>query len=189
MHEFFYARFGMFIYSIPAALILFIGREWYLFSVMSKMGVFMESHYRGKTKNPLLTFDLWAFVVFIFGGFSWGGLVNREKRDTAMSFILAQLWFFIIIAIAFVFLHSKGLSKSSYMYVFLIEIMKKSWLLLLVNFLPVPPFDGSFFYAQKNSMKNVVFISKVAATAVILFVPVHNDFLSGQSLIKVLGLY
>jgi hypothetical protein len=179
----------MLIYSVPAAFILLIGREWFLFNVMSKMGVFTDAHYAAKTQNPFLTFDLWALMVLVFGGYSWGGLIKKEKRDTIISFIFAQLWFVIIMIIAFIFLQAKDLSKSSYAYIFLIEIIKKGWMVHMVNYIPLPPFDASFFYAQKSKMENIVLVSKIIATICIMLFPVYNDFLSGQSLIKKLGLY
>ena len=188
VHEYLFMKFGMLIYILPAALILLIGREWYLFSVMSKLGVFSETHYTEKTKNPFLTFDLWSFITLIFGGYAWGGLINREKNDTIVSFIFAQLWFVLCIIIAFIFLQAKDLEKTSYMHMFLLEIIKKSWVLHLFNYLPIPPFDGSFFYMQKRNMHSVTIVSKIAMTVFILFFPLKNDFLSGQSFLKLIGL-
>ncbi|MDH4262102.1 MAG: hypothetical protein OEV78_03550 [Spirochaetia bacterium] len=189
MHEYLFSKFGMFIYTIPSAMILMIGREWYLYSVISKMGIFADVHYTRNTRNPFLSFDLWGFLVLIFGGYSWGGLIKNEKRDTIVSFVFAQLWFIVIIVIAAVFLHAKGLSRNSYIFIFLIEIIKMSWIIHLINYIPLPPFDASFFYTQKSGMNMIVLVSKLIATALIIFFPVYNDFLSGQSLIKLLGLY
>jgi len=188
MLEYFYTKFGMLIYTFPAVMILLVGREWYLYNTMSKMGFFVESHYTGKTKNPFLTFDLWAFVVLAVGGASWGGLISKGKKDTLSSFIVAQTWFIIIIIVAFIFLQTKDLNKSKYMYIFLIEIIKKSWVLHWMNYIPLPPFDASFFYAQKAKFTSVGFVSKVLASALIIFIPITNDFLSGMSLLKFLGI-
>ena len=154
---------------------------------MAHLGIFYESHYRGKVKNPFLSFDLWAFIVLVFSGYSWGGLITKEKKDSVISFIIAQLWFVIIAFIAFVFLQTKGLNKNSYMYIFLLELIKACWMLHLVNYIPIPPFDASFFYAQKQGFKKTVIVLKCLATVIIMF-PVHNDFLSGNSLLKILRL-
>lgn len=178
----------MVIYSIPAAVVLLIGRDWYLFNVMSKMGVFTDTHYTGKSKNPFLTFDLWAFCVLCFGSFSWGGLINRGKKDSVISFIFGQLWFVLMIIIAFVFLNAKDLNKTSYMYIFFMEIIKKSWVLHLVNYIPIPPFDASFFYAQRADLHKVVILSKMVMTMFIFFFPITNDFISGQSFLKFIGI-
>ncbi|MDH4200359.1 MAG: hypothetical protein OEV66_08280 [Spirochaetia bacterium] len=180
---------GMFVIAIPAAIIVLIGREWFLLELMSRLGIFVETHYSARqTKNPLLTFDVWAFIVLCFSGYSWGGFIVKNKKDTISSYIFGQLWFIMVMLIAFIFLHAKDISKTSYMYLILIDILKKSWSLHLLNYLPLPPFDASFFYMQKPALKKFGAIFKIIATIVIIFFPATNDFITGESFLLWAGL-
>lgn len=180
-------KIGILALSLPAAAIILLGREWFLLNMISRLGIFIETHYHPKNKNPFLTFDLWAFILVSFWGYSWGGLISRNKKDTFITFIFAQLWFVMIIILSVIFLHAKDLGKDQYTYMLFIVLIKKSWTLHLVNYIPIPPFDASFFYAQKPAMTKVNIILKILVTCAIILIPLSNDFISGESFLKWVG--
>lgn len=182
------SQMGLIALSLPASFIVMMGREWFISRVTQKTGL-MAASSDHKEPNVLLNTDLWAFSLLCFFGVSWGGIVSDRKKHNFLIFVIGQLWLIIAIAVSLVFLHAKNLLPTDYMYFLFVDIIKKSWLLHLLNYIPIPPFDLSFFYISNSDiLKKVTLALKIVLTVVIVLFPIHNSFITGESFLRWVGL-
>jgi len=173
-------------YSVPASLILLLTREWFVGTVVEKMG--FVSHAGSEERvNPFLRFDLWAFAMLSYWGVAWGGTIQKNRDNNLISFILYQLWFVVIFTVVFLFLKFKQYENVGFTYYMLKEMLRQAWTLHLLNYIPLPPFDGSFFYMRYIDSPLIVAATKAIATVLIMFGLFGSDFITGVSILDRLG--
>ncbi len=167
---------GALIFSVPAALVVMLGREWF---ILQFRGAIPESNLWEKgAVNPFTRIDLWALFLLSLWGMSWGGLIQKGRKETTLTFILAQVWFVLVWLLVFIYYKLNHPIEESYLHYFLQEIMRQAWTLHLVNYLPLPPFDGSFFYAPKLN-QNLRYSMKGGLTVLMFFGISENGFING----------
>lgn len=101
-------------------------------------------------KQPYIYIDIWSVTFFTLFNVSWGGLLQSHKgrRDTFLTFFLSQLLYLALLLIIYIYLFLNNPEIETFRYNFLHYTCKACYVLFIVNLIPLPPFDASFFYLQ-----------------------------------------
>lgn len=153
--------FGDLIYTIPTVLFVYSFREW----VKSKIQVITEGR---EMENFLNSVDLLALVCAFFSFIGWGSFLRYRNKDSFISYLFAQIAFLFLIMATIVYAKLKGLEKGGYSYYFIQTLITTAWVGFFVNWIPLPPFDASYFY-----LKNLLDIRPV-----VLFLWVYKIFVT-----------
>ena len=151
-------------YSFPAALVVLMSREWAAINLMRSQVPKQEGPYMSEFSaiDPLALFCLSLTNV------SWGNFLQKNRKDQWLSFLISQLALLLLILILIFYLKMKMPSKEGYLFLFCNAIIQQSWAVFLVNLIPLPPFDLSFFYMQKPMLSLLQLVSKVIFLVLLL---------------------
>ena len=151
---------GLLVYTLPATFLILLLREVFRNFLFNRI-------FNIKTNHPLYYIDPIALVTTAFFGFSWSGAINYERKDNIITFLASQIFFIIFMLLSIVYFYSQHPIESLYWLNFLQALVKTSWCMAIVNFIPVLPFDGSFFYAVKLQQSPlatpIFFVAKLIA--------------------------
>jgi hypothetical protein len=125
---------GALILTIPSALIIIISREWFAARMTGE-----------KTTEALKSFSLLSFACLALNGTAPGGLL-RDRPYALLRFLYGQLWLLILIAVGVIYVMIKGPSSGTFAARFSAVYLSHAWSLLILNFLPFPPFDAALAY-------------------------------------------
>lgn len=176
---------GGLIFSVPAALLVLLGREFF---ILQFRGAIPESNLWQKgSVNALTRVDLWSFFLVSLWGFGWGGLVQKGRKETMLTFILAQLWFVLIAVIVIIYVKLNHPVEGGYIYLLMHEVLRQAWTLHLINYIPIPPFDASVFYVP-NINQNIRYALKIIVTILLIFGVSENSFINGLDFVNWLNL-
>ena len=147
------------VYTIPSALIVLLVKEWsryYFFTVTSA-----PNQKQTTSSNFLSSIDPLAFFCLSLTNISWGGMLQKNRKNHLSIFLISQLALLILIFIVMIYMYMKKPVETTYLYLFCSSIIKQSWLVIILNFLPIPPFDMSLVYIEKPEFEKLYLISKV----------------------------
>ena len=175
---------GDLIYMMPASALVYITREWFRNFVLSKLN-------SEENNLPLAYIDPLALVTLGTFGLSWGGIATPDRRDNLASYVASQLWYALAVGLLVLYFHFHGPEPGSFLQMLIIYMIKFCWVLFLLNFIPLPPFDGSFFYMQKidNGFTFVLisYMTRFIVIFVLLFDVLNVDFLKADTLLRAMG--
>ncbi len=179
------AQFGHVLFYAPAGLLVYLSREWVRSSLAQKLN-------GEESGDIILETDLFALVCWSFSGIGWGSFCRPARRDTLLTFMVAQLWFLALIAISIFYSRAKGLEAETFMATFFSAVIFISWTGFWLNWIPLPPFDAAGFYLKP--LYAVRFISVAIAiwkVAIVIFFTVAvrlPEFFRGKFLLSWAGL-
>jgi len=188
--EFNIQQFGVIIHSLPAAFFLFFFRELFRKYVLD----FFNANAQKEALPILYYIDSFSLITLSFFGISWGGLLGNFRKDTIFTFLISQIWFLVYILLLLFLLFLKQSPEGSIFYLIIQDSIKYSWILFILNFLPIPPFDGAFFYMQSfetfTTGRFISFSIKIIFIVLLLFFStqmIHQNFLFTKDLLILLG--
>ena len=152
-------------YTFPAAFLVLLSREWAVNNLMKNQNI---SYSQGIYANPLSAIDPWALFCLSLTNVSWGNFLQKGRKDHWLSFLISQLILVILMLIFIFYLKIKMPPDGKYLYLLCNAIIQQSWVVFLVNLIPLPPFDLSFFYAQRPSLSLVHWGSKLIVLILLL---------------------
>lgn len=171
---------GALVLTIPCALIILLSREWYT----AKMTGDKES-------QPLAEFPLVSFACLALNGAGPGGLL-RDKPMPLLRFLHGQLWLVVLLFVGVTYVLLKGPATDTFSARFSAVFITQSWGLLLLNFIPLPPFDAAatYFapYMQWKMFSVMVVVLTVAALVLMSYGFWRFDFITGKFLLQWLKL-
>lgn len=171
---------GELILSIPSALIIILSREWFC----GRMTGDKESH-------PLTDFPLVTFACVCLTGTGPGGLL-KDKPLPLLRFLQGQLWLLILVTIGVVYVMIKGPAPETFSARFSAIFLTQAWALLVINFIPIPPFDAAAIYfapyMQWRMFSVVVATLAIGALILLSYDFWRVDFLTGKFLVRWLRL-
>ena len=118
------------------------------------------THPESTYTNPLSAIDPLALFCLSLTNVSWGNFLQKNRRDHWLSFLISQLVLVVLMLIFIFYLKIKMPPEGKYLYLLCKTIIQQSWFVFLVNLIPLPPFDLSFFYAQRPSLGLLHWVSK-----------------------------
>ena len=176
---------GELIYTVPAALVVLGSREWV------RNGILTRLHREDPQEFPVYIEPL-ALGTLIVTQSCWGGLNQRYRRDNWLSFLLSQGWLYVLFALSLVYFDVKDLEKETYLYSFIGYVAIMSWATALVNWLPLPPFDASFFYFQpfvnRAVSQGLSVITRISGFVVLALLMPNSSWLRGEQMLQFVGL-
>lgn len=134
---------GALIYTGPSILIIFLLREGFRNWLFNRITRHETGQHAAAFIDPL------ALGTGILWGISWGGINQKNRHDNAITFIFSQLLFYGMILVAVIYYHLKLPADGTYLQMIITYFVIINWNLALVNWLPVPPFDASYFIMQR----------------------------------------
>ncbi len=171
---------GTLVLSIPCALIILLSREWYAAKMTGD-----------KEALILAEFPLVSFACLALNGAAPGGLL-RDKPLPLLRFLHGQLWLVILIAVAVLYVLLKGPAPDTFSARFSAVFITQTWGLLVLNFIPLPPFDAAatYFgpYMQWKMFSVLVILLTVTATVFLSYNFWRGDFVTGKFLLQWLHL-
>lgn len=171
---------GELILAVPSALIILLSREWYC----ARMTEDKESH-------PFRDFALLSFASLALTGTAAGGLL-RDRPYALLRFLHGQLWLVLLIVIGVVYVLIKGPATDSFSARFSAIYLCQAWSLLIVNFIPLPPFDAAATYFAPYMQWRMFSVLVSALSLTVLVACTYNfwriDFLTGKFLTRWLSL-
>ncbi len=158
-------KVGDLAYSLPSAFLVLLIKEFTRISFFKKTGT---DHSKSIYFNPVSSIDPFALFCLSLTNISWGGLVQKNRKDNWLSFLISSLSLLLLMIIIMGYLSLKNPDKTTYLYLLCHSMIKQSWLVFLINCLPIPPFDMSFFYTQKIYMYPINFFFKIIFVTLLL---------------------
>jgi len=137
-----FSSLGYLVYTLPAAFLVFLLRETVRSIVYQKIGYRVEY-------NPVYYVDIIAVSCLSLFGISWGGIIHEDREDNWITMLIAQLVYLALFFLIFIYLRLNNPSSTSNAFIVLTTMAKQCYVLFIINFLPIVPFDFSFFYMQK----------------------------------------
>jgi len=168
----------MYLITIPVSLAILIGREWFIISVQGIFGKNLAVK-TNQHESLLEKVDIWALGLLIYAGVSWSGLTKKGKIPTAFQFALSQIWFIIVALVIFIYYKLKNPEPDSVVLIVIEDILRKCWSLHILAYIPLPPFDASFFYSNFKSAQILSFVFKISITVMFLTNMWNNNFING----------
>jgi len=166
--------------SIPAALITTISRTWYA----DKMAKVSDS-------RPLKDFPLLSFASLALTGGAPGGIIADKPMPFA-RFIYGQTWLLILLAVAVLYVLIKGPAADTFSARFSAVFISQVWCLLVLNLIPLPPFDAAAIYfapyMQWRAFSVLMIILTLSALVLLSYDFWKIDFLTGKFLLRWLSL-
>jgi len=169
--------------SIGVGFILFGGKEWFVAAMSNTMSLPKEWRYK-KFSEIIVRIDIWALATFSLWGVAWGGLIRRERKPFLLLFVLSQLWFIFMMIFGLVYYGLKNPEMGSYVDIFIRRLISGAWTIHLVNYIPIPPFDSSFFYMHKKRLHKVLIVVKVIFILSLVAGFWNNDFINGNQFLN-----
>lgn len=167
-------RSGGLLFSIPAALIILLSREWYCARMTGE-----------KEKDLLTDFSLLSFCGLSLNGIAPGGLL-RENAAPVLRFVHGQLWLLLLLFVGVIYVMLKGPQPETFTARFFAAFVEQSWALLVINFIPLPPFDAATTYfsslMQWRFFSLVVMLLSFASIVIFSYEFWKTDFLTGRFL-------
>lgn len=171
---------GELVLSIPVALVILLSREWFC----ARMTEDKEAH-------PFRDFPLITFASLALTGTGPGGLL-RDRPYALLRFLHGQLWLVILLVIGIVYILIKAPAIESFSARFSAVYLKQAWSLMVINFIPLPPFDAALTYfapyMQWRMFSLLVALLGVTALVLFTFDFWRLDFLTGKFLLQWLRL-
>lgn len=171
---------GDLVLSIPCALLILLSREWYA----ARMAGDRES-------IPLMDFSLLSFASLSLNGTAPGGLLS-DKPYALLRFLHGQLWLAILLGLGILYVLLKGPGAETFAARFSAVFLTQVWGLLLLNFIPLPPFDASIIYfSPYMQWKMFTMLTGVLSFAALIFFSYgfwRIDFLTGKFFLEWLRL-
>lgn len=159
-------------FSIPAALVILLSREWYC--------AYMTGE---RDANIFSRFSLLSFAGLSLNGTAPGGLV-RESMLPLIRFVHGQLWLMLLIAIGVIYVLLKDPLPTSFSARFPLALIMQSWSLMIFNFIPLPPFDAASLYFSQLMQWRFFTLLVALLSSLSLFVFSYDfwrtDFLTGR---------
>ena len=158
-------KVGYLAYTLPSAFAVLFVKESSRISLTKRLGNY---HDKSIYFNPFSSIDPLALFCLSLTNASWGGFVQKNRKDHWLGFLISELSLLILMVIIMAYLQIKNPGENSYLYSFCHSIIEQSWFVFIMNALPLPPFDMSFFYMQKPYMRFIQFVSKGAVLTVLI---------------------
>ncbi len=159
---------GYLVYTLPASLVVLLFREVGRIQIQARYSI-QYSHQLSKEK-PILSVDPMAVLVLSLTSMSWGGLLIKRKHEINwMSYISSQLATLILMCVVLIYLFLKQPHKTSYLFLICHAVVLQSWLVFILNCIPIPPFDIAYFYIDTEILPFVSMGSKAILLALFMF--------------------
>ncbi|MBN8222301.1 MAG: hypothetical protein J0L53_15370 [Spirochaetes bacterium] len=171
---------GALVLTIPCALIVLLTREWYAAKMTGD-----------KDAQLLAEFPLVSFACLALNGAAPGGLL-RDKPMPLLRFLHGQLWLVVLLAVGVLYVLLKSPAPDTFSARFSAVFLTQTWGLLLLNFIPLPPFDAAATYFGPY-MQWKMFSVLVIFLSIVVFVLLsynfwRGDFVTGKFLLRWLHL-
>ena len=171
---------GALVLTIPCALIVLLTREWYAAKMTGD-----------KDAQLLAEFPLVSFACLALNGAAPGGLL-RDKPMPLLRFLHGQLWLVVLLAVGVLYVLLKSPAPETFSARFSAVFLTQTWGLLLLNFIPLPPFDAAATYFGPY-MQWKMFSVLVIFLSIVVFVLLsynfwRGDFVTGKFLLRWLHL-
>lgn len=162
------APFGALVYTLPAAAIIFFSREAVRNSLFRKIAP-------EETPPAFYFVDILGLFLAAYASVSWGGLVQKNRRDNLLTFLASQLWLLLILIVSMLYLNINHPPVGSYTHNFFYATAQISELMLYLNFIPFPGLDASFFYTQNKFGIYAGYLGKTIILICLLqnYLPIH----------------
>lgn len=171
---------GALILAIPSALVIMLSREWFC----SRMA-------GDKEVQPFNEFSLLSFASLSLNGIAPGGIL-RDQPPAFLRFFYGQIWLLILIVLGCTYVLIKGPAADTFSARFSAVFLTQAWAMLIINFLPLPPFDAAAAYLgpymQWRAFSIAVTVLSAAALILFSYTFWRSDFLTGKFLIRWLKL-
>ena len=171
---------GTLVLTIPCALVILLSREWYTAKMTGD-----------KEAQVLAEFPLLAFACLALNGAAPGGLL-RDKPMPLLRFLHGQLWLTILLMVGVVYVLLKGPAPDTFSARFSAVFLTQTWGLLLLNFIPLPPFDAAstYFapYMQWKMFSILVILMNLAVLTVLSYNFWRGEFITGKFILQWLRL-
>lgn len=171
---------GALVLTIPCALIVLLTREWYAAKMTGD-----------KEARLLAEFPLISFACLALNGAAPGGLL-RDKPMPLLRFLHGQLWLVVLLAVGVLYVLLKGPAPDTFSARFSAVFLTQTWGLLLLNFIPLPPFDAAatYFgpYMQWKMFTVLVIFLSIVALVLLSYNFWRGDFVTGKFLLRWLHL-
>ena len=171
---------GNLVLAIPCALIILISREWYTAKMIAD-----------KEALILAEFPLISFACLALNGAAPGGLL-KDKPLPLLRFVHGQLWLVILMAVGLTYVLIKGPAPDTFSARFSAVFITQAWGLLILNFIPLPPFDAAITYfapfMQWKMFSIFVNVLTLAALVLLSYSFWRLDFVTGKFILQWLKL-
>lgn len=171
---------GDLVLSIPSALLVLLSRGWF----SARMAGDREF-------APLADFSLISFASLSLNGAAPGGLLS-DKPYALLRFLHGQLWLTILLGLGILYVILKGPGAETFAARFSAIFLTQVWALMLINFIPLPPFDASIIYfSPYMQWKMFSVLTGILSFATLIFFSYsfwRIDFLTGRFLLEWLKL-
>ncbi|MDH5719229.1 MAG: hypothetical protein OEZ13_01280 [Spirochaetia bacterium] len=176
-------EYGALFFAIPAYIIITVIREWMRDQLIMSLGEGLSGEKKQKIP-PFWHIDIFAVCAMGIWGISWGGLLQRKERDTPLTFFISQIYYFLFGFVIAVFYHLKVPEEGGYTWHILREMVRQCWILGILNFIPLPPFDASFFYMNKKNKEYALIGFKILVIIFLIFGFLDFEILSEKTVFK-----
>ncbi|MCB1147427.1 MAG: hypothetical protein KDK38_11530 [Leptospiraceae bacterium] len=179
------AKLGFLIYTIPAAILLMYSHEFFRNFLFKNLSA-IESDQASSWIDPV------ALAALSFFGVSYSGMCQSGRKDNFITFLASQVFFPCFILLIALYAYLKQPVSGSYLYSFLQSSISQASALFLWNFIPLPPFDASFFFWQRfyneSRLPPLTGTVKIFFLAVMTLLPAGSFWWRGSNIAALLGL-
>ena len=151
------------LYFLIAGFLIFLLREAFRNYIFRNTG-------NSESDNPLSYIDPIGLGLLGLYGLSWGGITSIRRKDNIVTYIASEVFFLVLMLSAVGYYKIHAPFTIIEWKIFIVSIVKLNWALFILNCVPIPPFDASFFYTQNLGKVNIIIQTVFKVIVVILTV-------------------